>query len=243
MNLILTMLFVLPLSVLFAVFLEKIMFQGNPERIKTKKIFISVGDSCNVKKQIDINVLPDATLFFDWLLTDMSSVNKVIDCEDISTILNYQNISDLNDNTIKIPGKSSVKINSLWKCISIHDIPEKYSPSDIYDFIEKYKRRWVRIMDYIKSQKELIFVRYGVVTKEEKDEFIRIVKKTNPLCKFKLVELFNQNERNSRGVDTENFLSIRLNNYRIGDIDIDDWTTSYFDWKRIFSHILKPPSI
>jgi len=215
---------------------RKISVEGF-KRVKTSGVFISIGDSCNVKKQIDINILPAATLFFDWLLTDMDSVNKVLDCNDISDILYYDNIIDLNDPKIQVPTKHSVKIKSLSKCISIHDLPYNPSVKDTDDMIAKYKRRYYRIIDHIKSDKELFFVRNGLISPKEKSEFISIIKKINPSCKFKLVELINNNTVDSYFVNEHNFMSLNLYNYKIEDIDDKDWTSSYWDWNSIFKQI------
>ncbi len=57
-------------------------------------IFISIGNACNVKYQIDKNTTKKETLFFDWLMTDMQSVVKVFE--------HYNNIDEiLNLSTVK----------------------------------------------------------------------------------------------------------------------------------------------
>jgi hypothetical protein len=50
---------------------------------------------------------------------------------------------------------SRIVIKSLHHCISIHDLPINYTDNEILDFIDKYSRRFNRIVEYIKSNKKL----------------------------------------------------------------------------------------
>ena len=41
-------------------------------------MFISIGTACDVKYNIDKFTDSKATLFFDWLMTDMASENNIL---------------------------------------------------------------------------------------------------------------------------------------------------------------------
>ena len=69
--------------------------------------------------------------------------------------------------------------------------------------------------------------------------FIKNIRNINPKCKFKLVELINQKEKNEYFVSEQFFISINLYNYKIKDLDSNDWKYSHFNWKQIFSDISK----
>ena len=46
-------------------------------------MFISIGKNCSVKYNIDKFTVSKETLFFDWLMTDMDSVNMILGIENI----------------------------------------------------------------------------------------------------------------------------------------------------------------
>lgn len=111
-------------------------------------------------------------------MTDMNSVNKIIGCENIDSILFFKNIT-LNHKTPTHHDNSIIDISSLSFCRSIHDLPIKYDSSHIKDFIAKYKRRYDRIVEMIKSNNESViyFIRKSKITMDEKNTFINNIRK------------------------------------------------------------------
>jgi len=169
------------------------------------------------------------TLFFDWLITDIKSVTKIL--------LNYNNIDSIlnKNNIVKNPNIpihdncSRVLFNNLSLCESVHDLKISYDDTDIEKFIIKYKRRLNRIIDYILSNELLCFIRYGNIDESEKNNFIETILKINPNCKFKLVSVSLSNEKNSIIKETY-YISICILHNEI----YDDWTTSALNWNEIF---------
>ena len=106
--------------------------------------FISLGNNCSIKYNIDIHIGKKQTLFFDWLITDMKSVNELLSCSNIDNIININSIHRIGGNSSKNLSKISIK--TLSKCISIHDLPLKYSNNEANDFVNKYKQRYFRII-------------------------------------------------------------------------------------------------
>ena len=193
--------------------------------------FISIGDSCNVKHQIDKNIKKEETLFFDWLMSDMNSVNLILE--------NYNKIDDIiNLNKLKIEtknrSKAKIYFTALPRMISIHDVKIKYDKKDLIEFINKYKRRFYRIIDYIKNYDgKLIFLKYKHIDLQQKKEFINNIIKINPNCKFNLIVLF----KNESTLENDKyFTNINLNNYLIKNKK-KDWETNQYNWKIIFNHI------
>jgi hypothetical protein len=192
---------------------------------------ISVGSECNVKYQIDKHKGKSETLFFDWLITDMNSVIKLISCDSIDDILNINTVK-VDPVTPIIKSNSQILITSLPECISIHDMPIDPTDKDIDDFINKYKRRYERLINYIKSNDEIYFIRHGDVDDTNKQLFIQTIQSINKNCKFTLVlirdQQFNSINRNA------NLLEINvISNPPL----IKDWTTNWLDWKSIFDTI------
>lgn len=197
-------------------------------------VYISIGESCAVKYQIDKHKHKIETLFFDRLITSMKSVIEILSCNDINKILYYDNIIRDANNPIHQCNMSRILIKSLDKCISIHDINPEYIDSDIFEFIDKYKRRFNRIIEYIMSEEHIHFIRVGYVNTGDQEKFIQTILKINPNCKFTLVVIDN-NKTNMPGISKYNkCLIIKLN---IEEPLIFDWKRDYLNWESIFLDI------
>lgn len=195
--------------------------------------FLSIGENCCVKHQIDKHKGSKETLFFDWLGTDMNSVISILETMDINKILFFDNIFRDSTKPNSKDGKNArVNIKSLTKCVFVHDLPIIIKDQDVYEFIEKYKRRFQRIIDYIKRKEKIIFLRYGSITDVEKNKFIEVIQKINPQCNFVLVSIkIEQNETQNKKEDF--FLEINLTNKN----QPNDWEKNFLNWKQIFADI------
>jgi len=165
-------------------------------------------------------------------MTDMDSVISILKCNNIDDILHFDNILKDKEPTFN-KKNTKIHIKSLSHCISIHDISINTCDKDIYDFIDTYKRRYNRIIDLIKSNKKLYFIRlFGFVNNHTKNTFIQTIKNINPDCNFTLVSI-NLN-RNSNSINkSEHFLEINVIDQR----STTDWTQSHLDWTHIFYNI------
>lgn len=201
-------------------------------------MYISIGRACDVKYNIDKFTGSKETFFFDWLMTDMASVNKILGTDKIDSILFFENIIQNPKNPIH-GSNSSIIIKSLSYCVSIHDIPVSYDSSHINNFIEKYKRRYNRIIEAILNNKSVIyFIKKGKITYAEKYIFIKNIQNINSKCEFKLVELLEQKTTNNYFISEKYFISVNLDNYRVKPVR-DSWTSDCWNWKQIFSDISK----
>ena len=237
-------------------------------------LFISIGKTCCVKYQIDKYFGSKETLFFDWIQTDIDTVNSILGCWDsnklqtkknIEKIINIKYVSQMPpqinsqvDPLLKSKQIVSNRIflNSLSYFMSIHDII-KYDKANIINFIEKYKRRFYRIVDYIRKNNNIIFIRYeqsindnGNKKETEYTHFIKIIQNINPNCNFKLVELVDYNKENNHilavshkeegyNLIRNNFISINLYNFRKDKkISHSEYPQNHLDWKSIFKVII-----
>ena len=197
--------------------------------------YISIGSSCSVKYNIYKYRDKGETLFFDWLVTSMKSIIDILGCDDINNILYFDNIiRDINE---PYSGENSkIIIKSLDLCFSIHDLPINYTDNDILDFIDKYKRRFNRIIEYIKSNKKICFVRYDSISNLEIDNFIETITKINPNCDFTLVVIDNNKNNQNVLIKKKNLLYMKLN------INIPkryNWRQQFLNWEKIFLDIEK----
>ena len=201
-------------------------------------MLISIGATCDVKYNIDKFNGSKETFFFDWLITDMGSVNKIIGTDKIDSILFFENIIE-HPKHPKHCTNSRIIIKSLSLFVSIHDIPFSYDSSDINNFIKKYKRRYTRFIENILNNKSVIyFIRKGKITTDEKKIFINNINNINSRCNFKLVELLEQETTNNYFKSDTYFISVNLDNYRIKPVR-DSWISDCWNWKQIFHDISK----
>jgi hypothetical protein len=194
--------------------------------------YISIGSNCSVKYNIDKYKGKSETLFFDWLMTSMNDVIEVLECTNINNILHVDNI--IRD--VNMPyhnNNSRIVIKSLKYCVSIHDLSKDYTDNDILDFIDKYNRRFNRIIEYIKSNKKIFFIRLGYESYDTIYKFIETIKKINTNCDFIVVMIDNDNKNKTETLKQNNFLHVKLN---INNPK-NDWTNQFLNWNDIFSDI------
>ena len=201
-------------------------------------MFISIGNACDVKYNIDKFTGSKETLFFDWLMTDMNSVNTILGIDKIDNILFFENIIRNKKNPTS-HNNSRINIKSLSRCESIHDVPKTYNSSHIKKFIGKYKRRYNRIIQIIlKNKSKIYFIRKGKITIDEKNTFINNIQKINPKCYFKLVELLEQKNINEYFISEKNFSSINLDNYRTKPVNTS-WISDCWNWQQMLKDVSK----
>ena len=165
-------------------------------------------------------------------MTSMDSVIEILNCNNINNILYSDNIvKDLN-NPYNC-NYSRIVIKSLHYCVSIHDLGKNYIDNDILDFIDKYSRRFKRIIEYIKSNEQICFIRMGYVSCDEIYKFIETIKKINSNCDFTIVVIDNNKQNKPENIKQHNLLYIKLN----VDIPIEDWTHQNLNWNSIFIYI------
>ena len=125
----------------------------------------------------------------------MNSVIEILSCNNINNILYLDNI--IRDvNTPDTWTHSKIVIKSLNYCVSIHDLTKNYTDNDILDFIDKY-RRFNRIIEYIKSNEKLCFIRFGHENNDEIYKFIETIEKINANCDFTIVVIENDKKNNT----------------------------------------------
>jgi pantothenate kinase len=110
------------------------------------------GNACAVRQSI-INYTTNSneTQFFDWLVTSMKSVNQILENTPIIFENNYIYPNPLNT--------TSINFKNFDLLTSHHDIHE-FNDNSINEITEKYIRRYERLINTIKNQKKINFIRY-----------------------------------------------------------------------------------
>ena len=132
--------------------------------------------SCSIKHKFYNNNYE--TNFFDFLEISLKSVQEVIsiynnNLDIIDKLYNNLNIVLNKDN------KHSVYFNNFNKIISHHDLDKTYNLNDFNNFMNKYKRRFDRLINIIKNENKIFFIRFGNEKYEDIMNFINEVKIIN----------------------------------------------------------------
>ena len=168
-------------------------------------------------------------------MSSMNTVTELLSCDDINKILYFDNIvRDINNPFHQT--NSRIIIKSMDCFISIHDLPFDYTNNDILNFIDMCKRRYNRIIEYIKSDEKICFIHHSsyIVDDNTINKFIQTILKINPKCNFNIVVIDNNKKNDNVIIKYENCLYIKLNVY---NPSVPDWTKSFLNWEKIFLDI------
>ena len=196
------------------------------------------GNACAVRQSIINYSTAGETQFFDWLVSSMKSINELLEGKPILFEETYEYPNTLNTTTIKF-----LNFNCL---ISHHDIV-KFTDNSRNEIIEKYTRRYEKLINTIKKEKEIYFIRYckdsNDIEEEEIIKFYENIKNINIdlLFKFVLISDCENLIISDNLINNENFIYINLNKFI--DEEVINETNNYFkiikSYKCIFN-IIKP---
>lgn len=179
------------------------------------------GNACAVRQSI-INYTKNSneTQFFDWLVTSMKSVNQILENTPIIFESNYIYPNSLNT--------TSINFKHFDLLTSHHDIHE-FNDHSIHEITEKYSRRYERLMNTIKEQKKINFIRYckNSTNLEEEEIFIfyKNIKTINPNLRFNFILISDCTDLVIPNSLKDYIIYINLNNYI--DDDIVNETNNY----------------
>jgi len=203
-----------------------------------------------MREQIDHFVAsPEPTLFFDWLRSDFKAVLKVFSYKNIlEELLFHDNILIYvySERDAGLEFKNMILGNDKYFLLSHHDVTTEgiIDKDAIQNFIDKYERRWNRIMEEIKqSSKNLIFMHRitdNKIVPGDENKFIELISNINPECKFCLVFLIHNNKISDAIIEKRNkFLCINIESFLKPNYSEEiDWKLNQYDWNRIFETIL-----
>ena len=127
------------------------------------------------------------TNFFDYLEISFISILQILRLKEND--INYLSI-DENNSFINNTDKKTIKFNNFDKIYSHHDLNTDYSIDELNNFFEKYKRRYYRLIEYIKNENIIFFIRYGIEDESQICEFIEIIKDLNPELKVYFINIY-----------------------------------------------------
>jgi hypothetical protein len=191
-------------------------------------MFLSLSSSyasnaCAVRQSIiNYSKQQNETYFFDWLVVSMKSVNQVLENTPIIFESNYIYPNPLNT--------TSINFKNFDLLTSHHDIHE-FNENSINEITEKYTRRYKNLINTIKEQNKITFIRYCKnqqnIEEEEILRFYKNINKINPNLLFNFI-LISDYDRLiiPNNLLHDNFIYINLNNYI--DHDVLNEENEYF---------------
>ena len=180
------------------------------------------GNACAVHESItNYKSTSNKTLFFDWLVTSLKSVNQILE----NTPIIFETES-MRPNTLNT---TSINFKNFDLLISHHDIHD-FNDNSINEITNKYIRRYERLINTLKEQKNINFIRYckNQQNLEENEiyTFYKNIKNINPDLLFNFILISDDNDLViPNNLSKDNFIYINLNNYV--DDDIVNETNDY----------------
>lgn len=177
------------------------------------------------------------TQMFDYLVCSLNTINNILKTTNVNNIINNLEITPIND-------KSCVKFKNYDNLISYHDLLNPYNINDYNNFIEKYKRRYIRLLEIIKSEDKLYFIRFGYEDEKDISNFFHIIKYLNMNIKVYFINVFYDKIKNDYNytIINNNCFFIPINFYLFEEKDIiynedDYYRTLEYNWDNIFKII------
>jgi hypothetical protein len=215
--------------------------------------YISFGRNCDIRASIETYFGKQETHFFDWLRTDFQCISKILAMKDIETELLYKSNFHIDkemyarDNNICITFEN-FKQDKLC-CMAHHDMRHtdengvnlELEPQ-LNDFIQKYKRRHKRLIDFIKtSQQKCIFIhRLSNPENFQKEEpnvnqLLETILSINPSFVFCFVLLVDT-EEDYTFIKKQNYLKINYHLLKNEGWKIE-WRSQFIKWQEVFDII------
>ena len=182
------------------------------------------------------------TNFCDYLEISFKSIVQLLSLENLSinNILSSKNIILNKDN------KSTVLFDNFDKIYSHHDLIENYSENDYLNLIHKYERRYNRLINDIKNEDKIFFIRFGIENEDLIINFFNIINTINPNLKMYFINTYfdediDKTYYSDKLTKCYNFYHINFKNFPLGPdyynkINLFEKTFEY-NWNKIFEII------
>ncbi len=125
------------------------------------------------------------TQFFDYLEVSLSAINQLLS-------LNGNDVDFININKEFFVNKNnhtSVSFSNFDKMISHHDLDAEFKFCDYEKFLDKYIRRYKRLIEIINNENKIFFVRYGGESIKSVEMFFEKVNLINKSLTFYFIHI------------------------------------------------------
>ena len=202
--------------------------------LSSNKAGFACAVATSIKKYYNNNY---QTQMFDYLVCSLNDINNILKTNNDNNIINNLEITPIDN-------KSCVKFKNYDNLISYHDLLNPYTKSDYNNFIEKYKRRYNRLLEIIKNENILYFIRFGYEDEKDISNFFHIIKYLNVNLKMYFINVYYDKINNDYNytIINNNCFFIPINFYLFEEKDKiynedDYYRTLEYNWDNIFKII------
>tara|TARA_B100000524_G_C23625429_1_gene361327 strand:- start:107 stop:715 length:609 start_codon:yes stop_codon:yes gene_type:complete len=191
--------------------------------------YVSLGASCSIAYNLKKFDLRNEAYPFDWTRTlNLNNICKAIDNEFKDFLnLNKFELKKL-DESFFIEGNKCSYIYKNDYCSFYHDFYDEITKIDVNTFKQKYKRRIVRFLELLKSDKEIIFIReqIGKLNVNKINNLIKSLNNYNKNMNYKIIIITND----------INYKNININKiyFYFSDVKVLDWKRCELNWEKLF---------
>ncbi len=153
--------------------------------------FISLGGSCQIAHQLEVNKLKGPSLPFDWVVSPFSSVHALI-ANDFADLLEKDNLALVQDDEV-----GWYVQDQKYRIRFLHDFPLDLEFMRTYDAVRsKYQRRSKRLLELLNASRRVLLIRLDI-TREEAQAFAEMLRQKFPQLRYDLLALGNTSEMQS----------------------------------------------
>jgi hypothetical protein len=204
--------------------------------------FISFGPHCCPRQRLDYiknkyGMCITETHFFDYLMVNINTIKNIFNIENIETYINYQNIN--------IYGSGNEHLHIELKNIelkSIHDVDKNLDNSNTEStineqFIEKYIRRYNRLIDFININEKICFIYQSIISYEDYTELNNIFNEKFMNKEIIIISFYDFGENKPILEKFGNLYYLNYNSMYITKDYIYDSFMCFLNWDLIFEHM------
>jgi hypothetical protein len=204
--------------------------------------FISLGPHCCPRMRLDyiknknrINITE--THFFDYLMVNINSIKQIFNIENIKTFINRENINiyGSNDENLYIELKN-IELKSIHDIVK--DVDENNELNINKQFIEKYIRRYNRLIELLNNNKKICFIYQSFISYEDYNELYNILKTKFINTEIIIISFQDFGEDKQIIEKYENLYYLNYNSMYITKDYIYEPSMSFLNWDLIFENMI-----
>ena len=178
------------------------------------------------------------TNIFDYLELSIMSINQFL-------LLNEEDIQYINfedDWYVNHKNYITIKFKNFHNIYSHHDLNINFTIYDYDELKQKYIRRYKRLINDIKTEDKIFFLRYGIEDSVQIELFYENIQKKNPNLIFYYIMLVYSENTIDFKIKYDNFIVINFYDYIDKKMKYDNDPFNrilQYNWKEIYNILEK----
>ena len=171
----------------------------------------TAGYACAISdciKKYFYNKMNYPTHFFDYLEISFLSINQLLSLND--TDIDFLHINEDKNLIIKRESDTTVSFNNFDKMISHHDLKNNFNFFEYEKFLDKYIRRYKRLIDLIKKENKIFFIRHGNELIESVQFFFQKIQLKNKNLLFYFIHIGRKEDKIDFFVNDKRYIFVDI---------------------------------